>query len=200
MSTSYLSQLQALQPPGAALPRDPGSVWYRLLTALAEELERVESRSVDLTREADPRTTIEMLEDWERVCGLPGECPVRDTASSLQARRAAVVNVLTRAGGATLAYFKRLTQIAGVEIDITEYRPFLCGLSFCGGTLWGTNPDPHGVRHVWQVLVKGQRVTRFRCGASTCGERLCAIDPAEELECLLRQAAPAHTVLLVGYE
>ena len=72
MSADYLSQLLALQPPGAALPREPESVWVRLLAALADGFERVDARSNDLVRESDPRSCIELIADCERVCGLPG--------------------------------------------------------------------------------------------------------------------------------
>lgn len=182
MSADYLSQLLALQPPGAALPREPESIWVRLLAALADGFERVDARSNDLVRESDPRSSIELITDWERVCGFPGECAADDSVTSLQGRRAAVVNVLTRVGGQTPAFFKRLAAIAGVEIEITEYRPFVAGLSRCGDPLSG----PEDVRFCWTVTVRGQRVTSFRCGSSSCGERLSAFDPAREVECLLR--------------
>ena len=71
----YLSQFLALQPPGAALPREPESVWARLLAALADGFDRVEARAGDLVTESDPRTCNDMLTDWERVCGLPAERP-----------------------------------------------------------------------------------------------------------------------------
>ena len=41
---------------------------------------------------------------------------------------------------------------------------------------------------------------RFRCGASVPGERLLDFARREDLECLLRLYAPAHTVLIIGYE
>ena len=78
----------------------------------------------------------------------------------------------------------------------TEYRPFLTGLSRCGQRLNGD----HDVRFVWSVVVRGQRVLRFRCGASVPGERLLDFARREDLECLLRLYAPAHTVLIIGYE
>lgn len=195
MSADYLAQLIALQPPGPALPRDAESVWIRLLGALAEEPGRVEKRAEDLAREADPRSTNELLTDWERVCGLPGECAPKDGVNSLQVRRAAIVAALNRLGGQSRAFFHHLAELAGVEIEITEYRPFVCGLSCCGEVLNG----PEEVRFCWHIRIKGWRVIWFRCGESECGESLCAFDLAEELECLFRQAAPGHTELVVGY-
>lgn len=192
---TYLEQLFALQPPGAALPRELDTDWGRLLAALAEEPERLEKRAEVLVRESDPRRSTELLPDWERVCGLPGPCPLQWDAT-LQARRATVVAQLTGMGGQTRAFYTSLAALLGLNIEITEYRPFICGLSRCGHRLNG----PHDVRHVWRVLVKGKRVVRFRCGASACGERLLSFGRQDDLECLLRQYAPAHTLLVVGYE
>ena len=87
MSADYLSQLLALQPPGAALPREPESVWVRLLAALADGFERVDARSNDLVRESDPRSCIELITDWERVCGLPGACLADDCVVTGQTGR-----------------------------------------------------------------------------------------------------------------
>lgn len=196
MSTSYLSQLLALQPPGRALPSSPESIWARLLAVPADSLERVENRTGDLVRESDPRDAIELLSDWECVCGLPGKCARPDTLNTVQARRAAVVNVLTRMGGQTMAWYIQLASMLGLEITIEEYRPFIAGLSRCGECLNGAA----NVRFVWHVTVKGKRLTWFRCGASACGDRLLTIAPADELECLLRAYAPAHTAIVIGYE
>lgn len=195
MSARYLEQFFALQPPGKALPRDPDTDWGRLLAALAEEPERVENRCAALVRESDPRLATELLPDWERVCGLPGPCPLAWDAT-LQARRAAVVAQLTGMGGQTKAFYRALADMLGLIIEITEYRPFITGLSRCGQRLNG----PHSVRSVWRVLVRGQRHVRFRAGLSACGEKLLSFARREDLECLLRLYAPAHTVLIVGYE
>ena len=191
----YRAQLFALQPPGRALPQEPASVWGRLLDGLAQEFARAEQRADALVRESDPREATELLPDWERVCGLPGECPIA-WDSTLQARRAAVVAQLTGAGGQRAVWFESLAALLGLSLSVTEYRPFLAGLSRCGDRLGG----PHDVRFVWSVSVRGQRVTRFRCGASVPGERLLDLARREDLECLLRLYAPAHTILIVGYE
>lgn len=104
---SCREQLFALQPPGQALPTTTDSVWGRLLDGLSLEYDRVEIRSGELVRESDPRQSVELLPDWERVCGLPGPCPIA-WDSTLQARRIAVVAQLTGAGGQRIAYFEQV--------------------------------------------------------------------------------------------
>ena len=70
----YVEQLRALFPRGKAWPEARGPVWDSLLRSLAGELQRFDGRLCDLLEESDPRTTVEALEDWERVLGLPDAC------------------------------------------------------------------------------------------------------------------------------
>jgi len=135
-----------------------------------------------------------MLEDWERVLALPDECAPAGT--TLQERRAAVVSRLTVGGGQSLAYYLDLAQRLGYAVTIEEFRPFITGMSCCGDTLNG----PHEVRHVWRVTVHGPRVTYFRTGESATGERLLDIAYAEDLTCILRRLAPAHSEVIIAYE
>lgn len=190
----YRAELEALSPPGSALPQDQDSSWAALLQALADEMGRVDSRVDDLVDEADPRSALEMIPDYERVCGLPDGCT--GDATTLQERRNRVVATLTAVGGQSRAYFQGLSEALGYSVTIEEYRPFICGSSRCGDTLGGAPQH----RHYWRVRVHGPRVTLFRCGASRCGDRLGSIALAEDLECLLTRLAPAHTELIFAYE
>lgn len=194
ISMDYFSQLIALQPPGRALPRIPESAWGRLMMALADGFGRVDARSEELVRESDPRSCRELITDWERVCGLPGACPPDGAENNLPLRRSAVLNVLIRAGGRPPAYFAWLAKNAGIDIEIMEHRPFMAGISRCGGELGGDELS----RFYWSVVIGG-RLARFRCGAGTCGEPLSSCSPAREFECLLRLAQPAHAKLIVTY-
>lgn len=191
----YLQQLMALQPTGAALPAEADSTWGQLLAAMAKGLADVDARADDLVAESDPRSALEMLPDWERVTGLPDDCSL--DADTLQERRAAVVAKLRSTGGQSVAYFQALAESLGYEVVITEYRPFVCGISHCGED--ALNGD-HDVRYVWDVLVLGPRLTWFRVGESECGvDHLLEISTAEDLECLLRRFCPAQTTLIIGY-
>lgn len=188
---AYLAQLQALLPPGAAWPREPEAVLTRLLAAWAEELARVDRRAHDLLREADPRTTVELLPDWERVCGLPDSCA--GAAETLQQRRAQVVARLTHKGGQSVAYLKSLAATLGAEVAITEYRPFRAGLSAAGDDL--SNGD---WPHTFRVHAAETPVTSFRAGLSAAGEPLRAWGSLP-LECAIRRAKPAHTEVIFSY-
>ncbi|SDH88206.1 YmfQ family protein [Roseospirillum parvum] len=197
LSADYLTQLQALLPTGSAWPRDPGATLTRLLAAAAEGLARLHARALALVEEADPRTTLELLPDWERVCGLPDTCSA-GRATTIEERRAAVVGRLTARGGQSVAYFQGLAEALGYEIELTEYRPFVCGHSQAGGT----HPiGPPSLRHWWSVRVLGPRVTWFRAGLGRCGvDPLAKISRAGDLECRLHKLKPAQSGLIVGYE
>ncbi|NYY77123.1 hypothetical protein DMH20_01870 [Escherichia coli] len=44
------------------------------MAGAAPSLTRVHQRADALMRELDPRTTTELINRWERLCGLPDEC------------------------------------------------------------------------------------------------------------------------------
>jgi len=67
----YLSQLQALLPPGAAWPRQGDAELTAVLQALADEFARVDQSADRLIDESDPRTASDLLTGWEADTGLP---------------------------------------------------------------------------------------------------------------------------------
>lgn len=192
---SYLSQLQALLPSGHAWQRAPEATLTRLLAAWADEFARVDARAEQLLDEMDPRTTLELLPDWERIAGLPDSCSA-GIATTLAERRAALGDRLTAEGGASKPYFQGIAERLGYQVEIERFSPFICGLSRCGDPLNGAA----SVRHYWRVRVIGPRATLFRTGASQVGDRLGKITRATDLECLLNRLAPAHTTVIVAYE
>lgn len=187
----YRDQLLALCPPGAALPTDPESVWGLLLLVLAVEFGRVDERAEDLLGEADPRTALEMLEDWERVCGLPGNCG--QDAETIQERREACALVLAAQGGQSAAYYVELAATLGVPVTVEEVRPFRAGIAVAGDAL--TNGD---WAYAWRVRAPETTVRYFTAGGAAAGDAL-AKWGNERLECYLSQYAPAHTIIIFAY-
>lgn len=204
-AADYLRLAQDLGPRGWAWPREPGAVQTQYWAAVAEEWGRLHGRTLDLVeREALPVAAWECLVDWERVCGLPDAC-TGAAATLLDERRAVVGARLAARGGQSIAFITALAQSLGYAVAIEEYRPFRCGLGLCGeDLLWATPDDaagPAAVAHYWRVAVLEPRAVWFRCGESLCGEdRLSDFRLGEDLECVLRRAAPAHTYLIVAYQ
>ncbi len=87
-------------------------------------------RAESLLNEANPRATYELLAEWEAFANLPDACT--GSTLTLQERRAVLVQRLTAMGGQSVSYFQSMVKRLGYTVEITEYRPFVCGVSQCG--------------------------------------------------------------------
>lgn len=185
----YLAQLQALLPQGPAWPRDAGATLTKLLHAMADELARVDGRAAQLIEEADPRTTAELLADWERVAGLPDAC-VTDAQSTAQ-RRAALHARLTTLGGQSVAYFVALAASLGYTVTITEFNP----LSVNDNVEHPLYGQPW--QFAWQINAPLNTVGTLSV-TDTVADPL-AWWGNELLECVVDRLKPAHTHVLFAY-
>lgn len=185
----YLAQLQALLPQGPAWPRDAGATLTKLLQAMADELARIDGRAAQLIEEADPRTTDELLADWERVAGLPDSCVT--AAQSTAQRRAALHAKLTTLGGQSTAYFIALAASLGYTVTITEFHLHTVE-DDVNYPLYG-----HPWRFAWQVNAPQNTVGTLSV-TDTVADPL-AWWGNELLECVIRRLKPAHTHVLFAY-
>jgi uncharacterized protein YmfQ (DUF2313 family) len=209
----YTAAYAKLLPDGAGWPRDPNTTLMQFVRGLCQVWgDPVDARAADLLeRESDPRLTIELLPDWERNWGLPEPCMNEPT--TFEARRQMLIWKMTLLGGQSREFFYSIADMLGYTITIREYAPFMVGVSNVGDThdLNVKTGDPTfgkmrweigapEMRFYWTVAVSAKSLIWFRCGASQCG-----VDPhlriglATDLECLLRQYAPAHTQILFDY-
>lgn len=191
----YLAEQQQLLPLGHAWSRESGAFITMLLRGFAMVWAKIHNRALNLTNEANPYTTLELLPDWERNLGLPDECS-KGLSTTLQERRADVVAKYLDEGRQDIAYYYELAKSLGYEITIIEYRPFISGFSRCGDRLNGG----HDVRYHWTVKVHGPRVILFRTGASTPPERLGVVRRATDLECRVKKQSEAHSNPIFSYE
>lgn len=170
----YAAQLAALLPAGPAWQPTPDTLLGRIVLAIGTELARVHARADTLSIEADPRTTTELLPEWELTAGLPARCV--NVAQSIEQRRAALLARLTGTGGASRAYFIGVAAAYGYTVTIEE--PAL---------------------HTWRMRsTEVVGITRFRAGLSTAGDPLASFGN-EAFECLFNRIKPAHTALLFAY-
>jgi len=186
----YENQLSQLLPTGEAWNLHPGSTWQDLLKAIAYEFFRIENRTQDLLNEADPRTTDEMLGDWERMAGLPDECT--GLATTLQERRNHLVSKLINRGSQSIQFFKDLAATLGYNIQIEEYDQFRVG-DPVGGRLYGEE-----WLHAFGVIAPLQMIRPFRVNTHTVGQRLVEFGDGV-LECVIMKAKPSHSVVLFVY-
>lgn len=190
MAADYLAQLKALLPPGQAWPRDASARLTQLLSAWSDELARVDGRVAQLLEEIDPRTTGELLPDWERVAALPDTCV--DEAQTTSQRRAALHAKLTTLGGQNAAYFVALASSLGYSVTISEYRPH---------TVKSTVNAPLYDREwifAFKVASPQNTVRKFNV-RSAVSDPLAAWGNSA-LECLINRVKPAHTHVLFAYD
>lgn len=186
----YTAMLQNLLPQGLAWPRQAGTNMESFLSALAVELNRVDTRVEDLLREAYPLTTSELLTDWERLTGLPEEC--EGLAETTQKRREAVNQKLSSIGGQSPGYYIDVAARLGYDITITEFSPFVAGDS-AGDYVYGDD-----WAYAWQVNAPEETVTYFAAGEGSAGDPLASWGN-ELLECVINRLKPAHTIVIFAY-
>ncbi len=182
----YRQQLRALLPRGAAFPNDlEVSTLDELLTAIADSFERVDADVYRLIEEVDPRTTSELIVDWERICGLPD--PGSELGETLTARRNAVVQRITTLGSLTAAFLTAQAAQLGFTITIVEYQPFEFGYSQFGEEIAGLSAWWH-----FDVYTPDGGVFDAEFGGSAFGEPFGYVGN-EQLAALLYRIKPTHT-------
>ncbi len=190
------SLLAALLPLGYAWPREIGSTAMSLVEGLSVEFADVEERLLEIPEETDPRSTFELIAEWERALGLPDCCV--SIADTIAAKRNAIIDRYLHEGGQSRAYFQALSDDLGYTVEIDEFTPFITGISKFGTKALEGNED---IRLMWRVRVMNLPIYYFRFGLSEAGVTpLTDFARAEDLECLLNRLKPAHTKLILAYE
>jgi len=180
----YQDSLTRLQPPGLAWTRRRGSNLGRLWLAAGETLARVEAEAFRLIDEANPLTTYEALEDWERTLGLPDQCSA--LGDTIEIRRADVIAKLNHPVGQSKQYYLDFMAIYGYTIEINdEGPPFQAEISGAEDQVWeaaaGTMINAEGNawqdyydgwRFVWAVTLANRVYRRFKVGVNGAGDYL----------------------------
>lgn len=192
---AYERQLMALLPYGPAWPRDPDTILAGIMGGVAAEFARVDGRAADLLDESDPRSSLELLPDWERLVGLPDACvPV---TGAIRERQLAVAAKVAGLGGQSRSYYIGLAASLGFTITIDE---------FAAGTVNSTCDQTcadDGWAVVWRVNVtddndQGDYSSAWANADSGCDEAIRNFGSGQ-LECLINRAKPAHTIVLFAY-
>jgi uncharacterized protein YmfQ (DUF2313 family) len=130
---SARTQLLALLPGGKWM-KHPGTVTYKLFSALAVEFARAAERTVDLRAESIPGRPVEMIGEWESDLGLPD--PSLPAPSTLEQRQALVESKLLENRGHSQADVEAIALSLGYDhLTFTRYYPFEYGVSEFGEPL-----------------------------------------------------------------
>jgi len=213
--SDYAQAMLELLPHGQAWPRSLDSTLVKSVDGLADYYGTVDARAADLLeQESDPRKTVELLPDWERNWGLPDPC--FQSTPTISMRQKMLVFKMTLLGGQSRDFFINTVAkgMLGYTITISEYAPFMCGVSNVGDTRTPPlNPNPlvgdyrwyigpPEMRFYWTVHVAAKSLGWFRCGGG--GGQLgvdhhLEIGTDADLECLLNRWKPAHTEIVFDY-
>lgn len=199
----YVALIKKLFPMGWAW--NFGPTFKKLIEALAYEPARIEARAQDFIEELDPLTTFEMLDNWERLLGIPDECTPAGEVSLFQ-RRVRVLQKLTTGGGQSRAFFKLIAAQLGYDadiIDVKNYQDFRAGKGRAGDALTNSTTAGGGIgesgwAYTFQIKAPAALVRYFRAGQGAAGDRL-VIFQNDTLECVIRKFAPAHVTVLFNF-
>lgn len=153
-AADYLGAMQALMPRGAIWSRDPSTVQAKVLAGLTKSYEVQNARANYLLVDGFPRTTNELLPEWEASLGLPSSAA--GPAPALLARQALVVARFVGAGGVSIPCFTRYAGLLGFGVAVQGHAPFRCGQSRCGHTVGA--PEQ---MYVLTIVTPGATATPF---------------------------------------
>lgn len=186
--------LTKLLPPGPAWHRKEGSPGNAVLKSGANQLQQVDTYADSLVDEADPRTASQTFSDWLRVYGIPDDClKYLENVTDSQYRQYLLVKV--RRSGLTVAFYKELGAIFGIDVDIGYCKAFRVS-SRVNKRLYG--PE-WGNAFLFVVTANVQSQKDFFRVTWRANNRL-ATWGIDFLECLIKQNAPAHAQVLFRYE
>ena len=173
-AADFSASLTTALPPGDAWT---GPIMAELMAGCGQAFATLHARAYQLSEiETVPSLTTELIGFWETDYGLPDCCT--PLGSTLQQRRNTLLAKIAQIGGQSPAYYIAVAAALGFTVTITE--------------------GPVG-SFEWTVNVPEAITPQFFRAGSQAGTRLEYWSGNDELECVLRQIMPAHTVLNFAY-
>jgi uncharacterized protein YmfQ (DUF2313 family) len=188
-AAEYLTLLQSLLPPGAAWTREPEADMTKTLQALADDFAMLDDRALAFLEECDPRTTYELLSEWEAATSLPDI--IYSNSQTVIEKRLALESKLTSVGGQSIPAYIALAARLGYTITITEFRPFTVN----SNVTEAIQDVPW--RFLWQVNSATVPTNDASC-LSPCTDPLRSWGE-ELLETAIRKYKPSHTEVIFTY-
>ena len=205
----YRDLLEGLLPKGRLWNPKEQPTFRKFLDSIAVEPCRVEGRYKDLLREADPRITSELLEDWERLLGLPDECsPEGQTPDQ---RRTQVTQKYTNVGGLSKEFYEfTAAQLGFSTTTVQNILNCVVGRATVGqaltnyfleiltvGQTIGKPLQLVGWRYYWNVDMPATSVETLEVG-ETVGLPLREFtNPL--IECTMQKLKPAHSAIFFTF-
>jgi len=190
----YIELFHDWLPTGDAWRRDPETNIRKLFKGFSHEYFRAECRQLELiTREVNPCTTQELLEDWERLVGIPDECT--GSFQTTEDRRNQIKQKLTSRGGLNEAFYIEIAASFGVDTEIEIDNAQACRAGACRA---GDRIYSQAWQFFW-IVETSDFIRRFcRAGSCRAGDRLSEFGN-ETLECTIKKLKPAHTDVIFRF-
>ncbi len=157
--------------------------------------DRLQASANNVLNTIHPKTSGEMIADWERMLGLE-----IDLNKSYAERVNKVIIKLNAIGGLSIPYFIKLAKSIGVEIQIKEFSPLQNDLPNVGDIPIQNSPQEQLI-FMWRVTVLNgdDNIIYFRAGQSTAGNRLVEFGD-RIIEEFFKDLKPAHTYCYFAYK
>lgn len=194
--------LAAHLPIGRAWERgfSPDSNIGKFLRGLAAEFYRLEVLSSDIVREMDINQTNDLLVEWEKSVGIPDQCFHSLDTKTIDERRDAVWQKLSKFGGVqTSDDFVRVAAAFGITCDV-----------YGGASGWGfafpLSFPIHFTMSFSSYLEASHTIIIEITGTYTSSDTFAlpfpipfSSGPVDFLQCIFRKLAPANVEVLVIY-
>lgn len=184
LDDEYTQLLRTLLPPGPAWDEeDP------LIKGLAPSLAQAHQHADSLMIEINPAQSVELINRYEKLCGLPDKCLANRT-QTLEERQQVLDAKVNTVGGINAAFFKKQLEILGYSTATIEQFQHL-----------DSTPDPawgDKWRYYWRVNIPAEANVRWISCTSSCNESIRTWGDSA-VECVIERQCPSHTQVLFAY-
>lgn len=202
MLDAFHQSLSYLLPQGHAWPRDPASVWMRLLRGVAASFDELHQFTLQTWNEWMPQSTHTRLGEWEAAVGLPDPC-FYGVVQTEDQRRAAVLARLRGPQGeyadsspAAPGAIERYCETLGFTATVVVRFPFRVGHRI-SARLGGND----GQMYIRISGTPSSSPEPFRVGRDHVSRRLVERAPEyEQLTCALERVVPARFAINIILE
>jgi len=184
LNDQYTQLLYKLLPRGPAWSDDDP-----LLNGLAPSLAAVHTRADDLMTEIDPSQTVELIDRYETLCGLPDSC-APDGVQTIQQRQRRLDAKINIAGGINESFYRaQLDALGYPTVTIEQFQNL------------DESPDPEWgeyYRYYWRVNIPSDATYEWQTCSSECDSAIRTWGDTVA-ECVIDKLCPSHTVVVFAY-
>lgn len=171
----FARTVSKLFPPGKLFRMLPSSNVWKYCEVIGLTPARIVGRVGNFLTEMDPRTTVELIDDWKANLGLPDECLTAGLSPGSSWQQAVTAKYLA-SGGQSIQYFVGVAASLGYTVTIV---PSLAAQVLRAGFRAGARAYGTDWAYAWQVTV------------TAVGSP--AVSHAE-LECVFNRLGPAQAI------